>query len=92
MVVNIPDNTGKDRDTRIFIDKALRDNQYKLSELRNLLLLCQASDASQRPSLQQVLMACEAAVSNGVGESDDEIQEAVQKAIFDANVVALTSG
>ncbi|KAI8953137.1 kinase-like domain-containing protein [Xylaria longipes] len=99
MEVDIPDETGNVRKIVAFTDPALRDSSGLLPALQNLLLLCQAANPKDRPSLQYVLNACEDAVRThtaqsytGIAnydstlESDDSIRGTIQQIVFNADV------
>lgn len=99
MEVDIPDETGNVRKIIAFTDPALRDSPYLLPALRNLLLLCQAANPKDRPSLQYVLKTCEDAVTThtaqsytGIAgydsalESDDSIRSVIQQIVFNADI------
>ncbi|KAI0551212.1 kinase-like domain-containing protein [Xylaria curta] len=99
MEVEIPDEAGNVRKIVVFTDPALRDSPYVLPALRNLLLLCQAANPKDRPSLQYVLNACENAVTTHTAqsyagivdydnmlESDDSIRGVIQKIVFNADI------
>ncbi|TRX93607.1 hypothetical protein FHL15_005579 [Xylaria flabelliformis] len=98
MEVEIPDEAGTVRKIVVFTDPALRDSTYVLPALKNLLLLCQAANPRDRPSLQYVLTACENAVRthtvqnyaeivdyDNTLESDDAIRSVVQQIVFNAD-------
>ncbi|KAI0451379.1 kinase-like domain-containing protein [Xylaria acuta] len=99
MEVDIPDETGDVRKIVVFTDPALRDSAYLLPALKKLLLLCQAANPKDRPSLQYVLNACEDAVTThtaqsytGIAsydstlESDDSIRGVIQDIVFNADI------
>ncbi|KAI1748476.1 hypothetical protein F4782DRAFT_534449 [Xylaria castorea] len=99
MEVDIPDETGNVRKIVAFTDPALRDSLYLLPTLKNLLLLCQAANPKDRPSLRYVLNACEDAVTThtaqsytGIAnydntlESDDSIRAVIQQIVFNADI------
>ncbi|KAI0467655.1 kinase-like domain-containing protein [Xylaria cf. heliscus] len=99
MEVDIPDEAGNVRKIVVFTDPALRDSTHLLPALKNLLLLCQAANPKDRPSLQHVLSACEDAVTthnaqsyagipnyDSTLESDDDIRSTIQQIVFNADV------
>ncbi|KAJ2984748.1 hypothetical protein NUW58_g5896 [Xylaria curta] len=98
MEVDIPDKTGNLRKIIVFTDPALHDSPYLLPSLKNILLLCQAANPNDRPSLQYVLNTCEKAVTthtaqtyagianyDGASETDDSIRSMIQQIVFNAD-------
>ncbi|GAW24894.1 hypothetical protein ANO14919_144890 [Xylariales sp. No.14919] len=99
MEVDIPDETGNVRKIIVNTDPALRDSPYLLPDLQNLLLLCQAVNPKDRPSIKHVLNLCKNAVEthtaqNYAGitdydsglESDESIRRVIQQIVFNADI------
>ncbi len=99
MEVEIPDEAGNVRKIIALTDPALRDSPYLLPALKDLLLLCQATNPKDRPSLKHVLNACENAVTtytaqnyteipnyDSTAESDDSIRSLIQQLVFNPDV------
>ncbi|KAI0418766.1 hypothetical protein F5X98DRAFT_373578 [Xylaria grammica] len=99
MEVDIPDETGNVRKIIVNTDPALRDSPYLLPDLQNLLLLCQAVNPKDRPSIKHVLNLCKNAVEThtaqnytGIAdydsglESDESIRRVIQQIVFNADI------
>ncbi|KAK5637699.1 hypothetical protein RRF57_013414 [Xylaria bambusicola] len=98
MQVDVPDENGNIRRILVYTDPALNESIYLLPALKNLLLLCQAANPADRPSIQFVLNTCEQAVAahtaqdyvviddyDSTLESDEAIRNMIQHIVFNAD-------
>ena len=97
MQVDVTDENDNVRKIIAFTDPALNESTYLLPALKNLLLLCQAANPADQPSIRFVLNACEQAATthsaqeytgiddyDNTAESDESIRSVIQQIVYDA--------